>query len=114
MPSAEEYGIVHIYGVKGTIAYLTTQGDDLDHSIALDVEVMDEEGRVITNRLDDKRINVSIDGTLKSSTDFTTIIGGTFAYGGTTYICKGVTDRGVNNDYRKVTLKGVKYQEIAP
>lgn len=108
----DEYGVVHIFGVKGTIAYLTVQGDDLDHTNALDVEVKDEEGRVITNRLDDKRINVSIDGTLKSTTDFTTIIGGQFSYAGTTYICKGVTDRGTNSDYRKVTLKGVKYQEI--
>ncbi|MFN7341401.1 MAG: hypothetical protein ACK5VI_10015 [Opitutia bacterium] len=109
----DEYGVVHIFGVKGTVAYLTVQGDDLDHTNALDVEVKDEEGKVITNRLDDKRINVSIDGTLKSSTSFESIIGAQFTYAGTQYICKGVTDRGTNSDYRKVTLKGVKYQEIA-
>jgi hypothetical protein len=108
-----EYGVVHIFGLRGTIAYLTVQGDDLDHTNALDVEIKDEEGRVITNRLDDKRINVSVDGTLKSSTDFESVIGAKFTYDGTSYICKGVTDRGTNQDYRKVTLKGVKYQEIA-
>jgi hypothetical protein len=41
------------------------------------------------------------------------LLGGQFEYGGTTFIIKGVTDRGTNNDYRKVSIKGVKYQEIA-
>ena len=116
MPSGteKEFGVVHIYGIRGGAAAvnLTVQSDDFDLKYALDVEIKDEEGRVITDRLDDERIEVSIDGVMKTegSED---LLGGQFAYGGTTFIIKGVTDRGTNNDYRKVSIKGVKYQEIA-
>jgi hypothetical protein len=98
MPSGteKEFGVLHIYGIRGGVAAatLTVQSDDFDLKYALDVEIKDEEGRVITDRLDDERIEVSIDGVM-------------------TFIIKGVTDRGTNNDYRKVSIKGVKYQEIA-
>jgi len=108
----EEYGVTHIYGVKGTVTTLTTQGDDFGHKFALDVEVKDENGVVITDRLDDERIEVSIDGTMKAE-GTEDLLGGQFTYGGTQFIVKDVTDRGTNSDYRKVTIKGVKYQEIA-
>lgn len=108
----EEYGIVHIFGVKGTVSYLTVQGDDFSHKYALDVEVKDENGVVITDRLDDERIEVSIDGTMKTEGS-ESLLGGQFTYGGVNFIVKDVTDRGTNSDYRKVTIKGVKYQEIA-
>lgn len=110
--AANEFGVIHIFGVKGTVTTLTVQGDDFDHNYALDVEVKDEEGVVITDRLDDERINVSIDGTMKAA-GTEDLLGGTYTYGGVNFIVKGVTDRGTNNDYRKVTIKGVKYQEIA-
>jgi hypothetical protein len=110
----EEYGVLHIYGVKanGTVTTLTVQSDDFDHKYALDVEVKDENGVVITDRLDDERIEVSVDGVMKSE-GTESLLGGHFTYGGTQFIVKGVTDRGTNNDYRKVTIKGIKYQEIA-
>lgn len=110
--AANEFGVIHIYGVKGTVSTLTVQSDDFDYKYALDVEVKDEEGVVITDRLDDERIEVSIDGVMKSE-GTEDLIGGTYSYGGVNFIVKGVTDRGTNNDYRKVTIKGIKYQEIA-
>lgn len=113
MPAGpNEFGVTHIFGVKGTVTTLTVQSDDFDYNYALDVEVKDENGVVITDRLDDERINISIDGTMKA-TGTEDLIGGNFTYGGVSFIVKGVTDRGTNSDYRKVTIKGVKYQEIA-
>lgn len=112
MAAEKEFGVVHIYGLNGTVSTLTVQSDDFDHKYALDVEVKDENGRVITDRLDDERIEVSIDGVMKA-TGTEDLIGTQFTYGGVTFIVKGVTDRGVNNDYRKVSIKGIKYQEIA-
>lgn len=109
--AANEFGVIHIFGVKGTVSTLTVQSDDFDYKYALDVEVKDESGVVITDRLDDERTEVSIDGTMKG-TGTEDLIGGEYTYGGVTFIVKGVTDRGTNSDYRKVTIKGVKYQSI--
>jgi hypothetical protein len=108
-----DYGVAHIYGLKGTIAYLTVQSDSVTNSLALDVEVSDETGRVITDRLDDKRIETTFDGVLKTSTDFTSVIGAHLTYGSTQYIIKSIDDKGTNKDFRKVSIKGIKYQEIA-
>lgn len=114
MPGTEqEYGVIHIFGVRGTVTYLTVQDDDIEFTKGLDVEIKDSQGRVITNRLDDTRRNITVGGTLKDETDFADVIGGTFTYDSVSYIVKGVTDRGTNQDYRKVSIKGIKYQEIA-
>ena len=108
-----DYGVAHIYGLYGTVAYLTLQADGLSHSLALDVEVSDENGRVITDRLDDKRIETTFDGVLKSEEDFYALIGGQLTYAGIQYIIKSIDDKGTNKDFRKVSIKGIKYQEIA-
>jgi hypothetical protein len=108
-----DYGVAHIYGLKGTSTYLTVQSDSVTNSLALDVEITDENGRVITDRLDDKRIETTFDGVLKSETDFVSLIGDQLEYGGVTYIIKSIDDKGTNKDFRKVSIKGIKYQEIA-
>lgn len=108
-----DYGVAHIFGLKGTIAYLTLQSDSVTNSLALDVEITDETGRVITDRLDDKRIETTFDGVLKTSQEFTSLIGDKLTYGGVSYIIKSIDDKGTNKDFRKVSIKGIKYQEIA-
>lgn len=110
--AANEFGVTHIFGLKGSVSTLTVQSDDLDHKFALDVEVKNEDGVVITDRLDDERIEITVDGVMKDE-GTEDLLGGTFTYDGVNYIVKGVTDRGTNNDYRKVSIKGIKYQEIA-
>ena len=108
-----DYGVAHIYGLKGTVAYLTCQSDGITNSLALDVEVSDEVGRTITDRLDDKRIETTFDGVLKTETDFYALVGGQLTYGDVQYIIKSIDDKGTNKDFRKVSIKGIKYQEIA-
>jgi hypothetical protein len=112
--TATEYGVALFYGLrdKTSITYMVVQSDDLSQSIALDVEVADEEGRVITDHLDDKRKEITIEGVLKISDDIPDI-STQFTYNTVQYILKSIDDKGSNKDYRKVSVKGIKYQQIA-
>jgi hypothetical protein len=106
-------GIAHIFGLRGTGgSVFTVQSDDISNRPALDVEVKDETGRVITDRLDDLRIEITVEGILKTEST-PAEIGGIFAYNGVNYIIKDIADRGTNQDFRKLTIRAVKYQEIA-
>jgi hypothetical protein len=106
------YGIPHTFGVYDVSDFITIQSDDISQKPALDVEVMDETGRVITDRLDDQRLETNVSGVLKLGASPPTA-GETLPYDGTTYIIKQVDDSGTNNGFRKVSLKLVKYQEIS-
>ena len=105
-------GVAHIFGLRGTGgSVFTVQSDDISNRPALDVEVKDETGRVITDRLDDLRIEITVEGILKTESP-SAEIGGIFAYNGVNYIIKDIADRGTNQDFRKLTIRAVKYQEI--
>lgn len=113
MALPETKGIAHIFGLRGTGGTVfTVQSDDITNRPALDVEVKDETGRVITNRLDDLRIEINVEGILLSSATLP-LIGNTFVYNTVNYIIKEVTDRGTNQDFRKLGIRAVKYQEIS-
>ena len=112
MSLPQTFGVSHVFGLYDTSSFVTLQSDDISKKAALDVEVMDETGRVITDRLDDLRIETSISGVLKTSASIPEI-GQQLTYDSVSYIIKDVGDAGTNNGFRKVTLKLVKYQEIA-
>jgi hypothetical protein len=107
-----DYGVAHYFGLYGTREYMTVQSDDWAESFALDVEVADVVGRVITDRLDDYRQEITIDGVLLAGQD-TPTLGTQMTYGGVQWIMKSIDDKGTNKDFRKVSVKGIKYQEIA-
>jgi hypothetical protein len=107
-----DYGVAHFFGLRGTSTYMTVQSDSISNTFKLDVEVADEHGRVITDRLDDRFAEVTIDGVLLIS-DAIPSNGGRFDWGTVSYIIKSIDDKGTNKDFRKVSVKGVKYQEIA-
>jgi hypothetical protein len=107
-----EYGVALFFGLRDSVTYMVVQSDDLSQSFGLDVEVANEDGVVITNHLDDRRKEITLDGVLKSGDDIP-FNGIQFTYAGVQYILKSIDDKGVNKDYRKVTVKGIKYQEIA-
>ena len=111
MPAPYTYGVAHTYGLYDISGFVTLQSDDIAKRPALDVEVMDETGRVITDRLDDIRTETSISGVLKQGASIP-LAGQQLTYDEIQYIIKDVTDSGTNNNFRKVTLKLVKYQEI--
>ena len=107
-----DYGVAHFFGLRGTETYMTIQSDGITESFALDVEVADEDGRVITDRLDDRRTEINLDGVLLASDTLPTN-GTQFTYGGIQYILKSIDDKGTNKDFRKVSVKGIKYEQIA-
>ena len=112
MALPKTYGTEHVFGVLDTSAFITIQTDSVDQKPALDVEVMDETGRVITDRLDDQRLETTVSGVLKDTAGIP-VAGDQLDYDSVLYIIKDVTNDGSNNAFRKVTLKLVKYQEIA-
>jgi len=111
MATEKEFGEALVFGLYDTVVGLVVQSDNWTVRFALDVEVMDETGRVITDRLDDERNEITIEGVIK--TEDAVLPGNTLTYGGLTWIVKDVTDRGSNTEYRKLSVKAVKYQEIA-
>lgn len=106
-----EFGEALVYGLYDTVTGIVVQSDNWTVRYALDIEVQDEEGRVITNRLDDERNEITIEGVIK--TEDAVLPGNRLTYGGLEWIVKDVTDRGSNTEYRKLSIKAVKYQEIA-
>lgn len=107
----QEFGQALIFGPYDSVTGLVVQSDSWTTRFALDVEVMDESGRVITDRLDDERNEITIEGVVKVADPVE--IGDQLAYGGMTFIIKEVTDRGSNQEYRKLSIRGVKYEQIA-
>lgn len=112
MANQIDYGVAHFYGLRGDAAYMTVQSDSVSYTFALDVEVADESGRVITDRLDDRRLEITIEGVLLLAGGLPEN-GTQFEYDGVTYIIKSIDDKGTNKDFRKISVKGIKYQEIA-
>jgi len=112
MPSQIDYGVAHFFGLRGIGTYMTMQSDSIAESFKLDVEVADEYGVVITDRLDDRFVEITLEGVLKASDEIPTN-GTQMSWGGRTYIIKNIEDKGTNKDFRKVSVKAVKYQEIA-
>jgi hypothetical protein len=105
------YGIPHTFGVYSTAAFITLQSDDISEKLNVDVTVTDESGRIITDRVDDKQIDITLSGILKEG-EAPPNAGDEIVYMGITYIIKTVDDNGTNSTFRKVSVKGVKYQEI--
>lgn len=110
--AAIEYGVALFYGLRGSETYMVVQSDDLSQSLALDVEVANEDGVVITDHLDDRRKEITLEGVLQLAGTIPEI-GTQFTYSGVQYILKSIDDKGTNKDYRKVSVKGIKYQAIA-
>jgi len=106
-----DYGVAHFFGLRGTKTYMTIQSDGITESFALDVEVANEDGVVITDRLDDRRHEVTLDGVLLA-TDTIPVNGTKFSYNSIVYILKSIDDKGTNKDFRKVSVKGIKYEGI--
>ena len=94
MALPQTYGVGHIFGVYSTLAFVTLQSDDIARKLNIDVTVTDEAGRILKEG-----------ATLP-------IVGEQIAYDGITYIIKSVDDNGTNSTFRKISVKGVKYQEI--
>lgn len=109
--AAIDYGVAHFWGLYGTETYMTIQTDSITYSFALDVEVANEDGVVITDHLDDRRFEITMEGVLKDAGSLPNN-GTQFTYNGTQFILKSIEDKGSNKDFRKVSIKGISYEGI--
>jgi len=112
MALPQTYGVNHVFGIYSTVDFVTLNAEDYNDKLNIDVTVTDEEGRIITDRVDDRQIDITLSGILKTGAT-APLVGDQITYDGVTYIIKTVDDSGTNNAFRKITVKAVKYQEIA-
>lgn len=111
MATPQTYGNNQVWGLYDTSSFVTLQSDDISTSDAIVVEVMDETGVVRTVRMDDQRDEINLVGVLKPTVT-PPIPSNTITYHGTSYIIMNVDDAGTNNGFRRLTIKGKKYQGI--
>jgi len=111
MATPQTYGNAQVWGLLDTSSFVTLQSDDISTSDAIAVEVMNETGVVATLRMDDQRDEISLTGVLKPTVSLP-IPSNTITYAGTSYIITNVENAGTNNGFRRVTIKGKKYQGI--
>ena len=109
-----DYGVAHFYGLRNgtSVTYMTVQSDSFTDTFKLDVEVSDVDGRIITDRLDDRYQELTIEGVILASGSIPDN-GTQFTYSGVQWIIKSVDDKGTNKDFRKLSIKGIKYSQIA-
>ena len=111
MALPQTYGVNHQFGLYSTADFITLQADDFSDKVNLDVTVTDEQGRIITDRVDDRQTDITLSGIIKEGSA-APLVGEQIIYDSVAYIIKSVDDNGTNNSFRKVTVKAVHYQEI--
>ena len=111
MATPTTYGTAQTWGLYDVTSFMTLQSDDIAKSDVIAAEVMNETGVVATLRLDDQRDEISLTGVLKPAASIP-LPAQTITYGGVNYIIFNVDDAGTNNGFRRVTIKGKKYQGI--
>jgi len=111
MSTPQTYGTDHKWALYDVSSFMTLQSDDISQSDVIVAEVMNEQGQVITVRLDDQRDEITLTGILKPSGTVPTPAQ-LIPYSGINYIIMNVDNAGVNNTFRKVSIKARKYQYI--
>ena len=116
-------GVTCIYGVNGTVANLFVQSYSISSSFNINAQVMDEYGLTVTNRYDDRKSEITIEGIAKTSVvpqlgdSITFDVNAASAYGtsGTdsfTGVVTKVDDKGSNKNFSSVSITAVSYEQI--
>ena len=116
-------GVTCIYGINGTVSNLFVQSYSISSSFNLNAQVMDENGLTVTERYDDRKSEISIEGIAKTSSipalgDSITFdvnahsAYGTGATGSFTGTVTKVDDKGSNKAFSAVTITAVSYEQI--
>lgn len=117
-------GTACIYGVNGSITNLFVQSYSISSSFNSEAMVVDEAGITKTQRLDDRKSEITVEGvaklnsipTLGSNLAFT--VNTTSAYGATgsinfSGVITKVDDKGSNKGFTAVTVTAVSFEGIA-
>jgi len=116
-------GTACVYGINGTVSNLFVQSYSITSNFNSEAMVVDETGITKTQRLDDRKSEITVDGVAKSST--VPVLGSTLsftvntasAYGGSAStsfsgVITKVDDKGSNKGFTAVTVTAVSYEGI--
>lgn len=113
-----------VYGINGTVSNLFVQSYSVSSTFNSEAFVVDEDGLTVTQRLDDRKSEITIEGVAKSSAipdlgdvlTFTTNTGSSYGTAGSTSFSGVVTkvdDKGSNKGFTSVSITAVSYEAIA-
>ena len=119
-------GTTCLYGVAGTISNLFVQSYSVASSFNLEATVVNEDGLTKTQRLDDRKTELSIEGICKSDT--VPVLGATITFtinaktaypsGSASVSYVGtvikVDEKGSNKGFTSVTITAIDYEGITP
>ena len=113
--AAVSKGILHVYGIDGTVSNITVQSYTISRSFELDDKVAGEHGRTITHRLDGRTNELSIEGVLVSSS-FSISIGDSLSFAGNEIAFAGhitnIQDRGQSKGFTLISITAVQFEDI--
>jgi len=116
-------GTACVYGINGTVSNLFVQSYSISSSFNSEALVVDEDGLTVTQRLDDRKSEITIEGVAKSSgvpdlgdvLAFTVNTGSAYGTAGSTSFTGVVTkvdDKGSSRGFTSVSITAVSYEAI--
>ena len=117
-------GTTCVYGINGTVSNLFVQSYSISSSFNSEALVVNEEGLTVTQRLDDRKSEITIEGIAKTSgipqlgavITFTVNTSSAYGASGSTSFSGVITkvdDKGSNKGFTSVSVTAVSYESIA-
>ena len=104
-------GVAHLFGVN-SYSGITVTSYSISQKPGVDETVLDEQGRTIAVHMDDITKELSLEGYIPTSGGSEPSIGDQITYKGVSWIVKDVELRGEAKGFTKLSIKGVKYEQI--
>ena len=126
MCAAISNGTSCLYAIQGTVANLFVQSYSLSSSFNAEAMVVSEAGLTVTQRLDDRKSELTVEGICK--TTGVPVLGATISFTVNTLsaypagtasasfvgVVTAVTDKGSNKGFTSVSVTAVDYEGITP
>lgn len=117
-------GTACVYGINGTVSNLFVQSYSISSSFNADAMVVNESGITVTQRLDDRKSEITIEGVAKTSgvpalgAVLTFTVNTASAYGASgstsfTGLITKVDDKGSNKGFTSVSVTAVAFEGIS-
>ena len=116
-------GTLCVYGINGTVSNLFVQSYSISSSFNSEALVVNEQGLTVTQRLDDRKSEITIEGIAKTSgvpalgATLTFTVNTSSAYGASAStsfsgVVTKVDDKGSNKGFTSVSVTAVSYESI--
>jgi hypothetical protein len=111
--AAEVQGTAHLFGMSGTIGSATVLSFSDSNTFGLVETTVDENGRTIEWRGDDRQNDVTIEIRMQSGYSVPTL-GDVISYNSVSYFLTGINKNEVSNGFRILSLSLKDYEAITP